>query len=680
MSFSRVWVGVALFFLCFALSDPARAANFSKPLNGWDMYAEIVALVDGGHANEAKRYLERADPGKIRRLPALYRNRILYLNAWFSPPKTFSGPSLRKINRFSGNLGDLLLWKGMMRGHFSGSKILGLRRKFAAMYPASPLYHGVGREGDISARALWEKSLEAVSRGDVDKARAYWQTLVAQHPLSPESGLAVLRLPPGGLGGDILVPRWNTLSSMGMGAQVLRETKSYLSRSQPFPYRDEASLLRARELGRAGKTDEGKSVLENALSEKGIRLSVSLEAERCLLMDRPRHEFACIHRFLEKYPRSVAGRKLAILALRDDILNPLPAPDPLWKTPDELLWFPEGQDSLWLYGLDAYFRGDKSKALELWKRLADFYRESGDPSGVRIGRVDYFLGRMNGMLGDDRGSKAWYRQTIQDAPDSVYAVWAGLSCGGNCPPAKLRLHWTGRSNPRISRSNRSRLLRLVQMGLWGPAWGLYLISQDTSRIGMRINRYGDFDLSVTPEMRFKLVQALSGGDAGGIRIAEGETIHPQVLEGIRQSGVDRNWALSIARQESRFDAEALSIDGAIGVMQLMPHTAVATAKVDPGGQYRILEKNLGNIRNPLINSYLGSRYLGRLMEVYPHNPERAVASYNAGMHMVVRWKRLASEDWDFFVEGIPFKETRRYDREVLWNYMYIHAHHRGLGG
>ncbi len=397
-------------------------------------------------------------------------------------------------------------------------------------------------------------------------------------------------------------------------------------------------------------------------------------------MTRPRHEFACIHHFLEKYPRSVAGRKLSILALRDDILNPAPSPDPLWKTPDDLLWLSEGQDSLWLYGLDAYFRGDKSKALERWKRLADFYQESGDPSGMRIGRVDYFLGRMNGLLGDDKAAKAWYRQAISDAPDSVYAVWAGLSCGGNCRPARLSLHWTGRSDPKISRSTRSRLLRLVQMGLWGPAWGLYLVSQDTSRIGVRMLRYGDFDFSVTPEMKLKLVRALSGGDNGGIRIAEGETVHPRILEGISQSGVDRSWALSIARQESRFDAEALSIDGAIGVMQLMPHTAVATAKVDPAGRYRLLEKNLGNIRDPLINSYLGSRYLSRLMKVYPHNPERAVASYNAGMHTVVRWKRLASEDWDFFVEGIPFKETRRYDREVLWNYMYIHARHRGLGG
>lgn len=682
MSFNRARIAASLVFILvfFGLLHTAFGKSSSIPSDGWDLYARTVALVDSGRMDEARRTLATADPGAIRRLPSVYRDRILFLNAWLSPPKSFSGPSIRKINRYAGSLGDLLFWKGMVRGGFSSTRNAGLRKKFAEMYPSSPLYHGVGRESRTSARAIWQKSLKAASAGDGDLARGYWQTLVAKHPLSPESGLAALRMSPGHMGGEVLLPRWNTLSSMGMGSEVLRETKAYLSRPQPFPYRDEAYLLRAQELGKAGREEEGKSLLERALADKGIKLSAPLEAERCLLATRPQHEFSCIHGFLEKFPASVAGRKLAILALRDDILKPFSAQDPLWKTPSGLLWTSEGQDALWLYGLDSYFRGDKATALGRWKELTDFYGESGDPTGVRVGRVDYFMGRTNGMLGNEQEAMKWYRRAIQEAPDSVYAVWAGMSCGGQCHPAELKLHRARMADPKLSLFTRARLLRLVQMGLWGPAWGLYLLSQDASRVGTRIVRYGAFDLSVTPEVRLRLVRALSGGDPETVRIAEGESIHPQILEGIRQSGVDRNWALSIARQESRFDAEALSIDGAIGVMQLMPRTAVAAAKTDSGGLYRLLEKNLGVVRNPFINSYLGSRYLGRLMEAYPHNPERAVASYNAGMHMVVRWKRLASEDWDFFVEGIPFKETRRYDREVLWNYMYIHSHHRELGG
>jgi soluble lytic murein transglycosylase len=681
MSFNRARAAVPIMFVLISgLLHPAFGASSQISSDGWDVYAQTVAMVDAGRMDEARRVLAAADPGKIRRLPPVYRDRILFLNAWLSPPKSFSGPSIRKINRYAGNLGDLLFWKGMVRGGFSSTKMAGLRKKFAEMYPSSPLYHGLGRESRTSARAIWQKSMDASSDGDGDLARSYWKTLVAKHPLSPESGLAALRLSPEHLGGGVLIPRWMTLSSMGMGSEVLRETKAYLSRERPFPYRDEAYLLRAQELGKAGRAEEGKSLLESALGEKGIKLSAPLEAERCLLSARPRNEYSCIHGFLEKFPASVTGRKLAILALRDDILKPFSAQDPLWKTPSGLLWTPEGQDALWLYGLDSYFRGDKETALGRWKELADFYGETGDPSGVRVGRVDYFMGRTYGMLGNGQEAMKWYRRAIKNAPDSVYAVWAGISCGEQCHPVELKLHRARMADPQLSRSNRSRLLRLVQMGLWGPAWGLYLLSQDTTRIGLRIVRYGAFDMSVTPEVRLRLVRALSGGDPETVRIAAGESIHTQILEGIRQSGVDRNWALSIARQESRFDAEALSIDGAIGVMQLMPHTAVAAAKTDPGGLYRLLEKNLGVVRNPFINSYLGSRYLGRLMEAYPHNPERAVASYNAGMHMVVRWKRLASEDWDFFVEGIPFKETRRYDREVLWNYMYIHSHHRELGG
>ena len=107
-------------------------------------------------------------------------------------------------------------------------------------------------------------------------------------------------------------------------------------------------------------------------------------------------------------------------------------------------------------------------------------------------------------------------------------------------------------------------------------------------------------------------------------------------------------------------------------MQLMPPTALSVARQSGSPVYPDIVRNLGNIRLQENNSYLGGLYLKRLMDKYPHNPERAVASYNAGMHSVVRWTGLEKEDWDFFVEGIPFKETRRYDREVLWNYLFIH--------
>ena len=50
----------------------------------------------------------------------------------------------------------------------------------------------------------------------------------------------------------------------------------------------------------------------------------------------------------------------------------------------------------------------------------------------------------------------------------------------------------------------------------------------------------------------------------------------------------------------------------------------------------------------------------------------AVASYNGGPNAVKRWmiKHKASgiQDMDYFVENIPFRETRGYVRKVFANY------------
>ena len=154
-----------------------------------------------------------------------------------------------------------------------------------------------------------------------------------------------------------------------------------------------------------------------------------------------------------------------------------------------------------------------------------------------------------------------------------------------------------------------------------------------------------------------------------------------ILRGFRESGVPTLWALSIARQESRFRDRSLSVDGALGVMQLMPRTALAVAEQNDESLRRSLGRNLGKVRHPDLNSLIGGLYLKRLIASVPGHPERAIAGYNAGLHAVMSWKTLASADWDFFTEAIPYQETRRYVREVLWNYAYLEKHlERGGGG
>jgi len=68
-------------------------------------------------------------------------------------------------------------------------------------------------------------------------------------------------------------------------------------------------------------------------------------------------------------------------------------------------------------------------------------------------------------------------------------------------------------------------------------------------------------------------------------------------------------------QESRWNAQALSPKGAMGLAQLMPATA----------------RDLGvNPADPISNLNGGARYLRQLLDLFDGNVEKALAAYNAG--------------------------------------------------
>jgi soluble lytic murein transglycosylase len=106
----------------------------------------------------------------------------------------------------------------------------------------------------------------------------------------------------------------------------------------------------------------------------------------------------------------------------------------------------------------------------------------------------------------------------------------------------------------------------------------------------------------------------------------------------------------VIEAESKFDTEARSTAGAVGLMQLTPDTAQAIALNTHGSKFR-----LSDLTNPDINVRYGSWYLRRLLDKY-HNERLALAAYNAGQGNVDSW--LAQH------EGIQFAQTRAYVDKV----------------
>ncbi|HET9387799.1 MAG TPA: transglycosylase SLT domain-containing protein, partial [Gemmatimonadales bacterium] len=126
-------------------------------------------------------------------------------------------------------------------------------------------------------------------------------------------------------------------------------------------------------------------------------------------------------------------------------------------------------------------------------------------------------------------------------------------------------------------------------------------------------------------------------------------------------GIDSRLFAALVRQESTFDADALSSAGARGLAQLLPSTAAILA--------RGLDVTFHPewITVPDLNLHLGAAHLAELIKRFGR-VDAALAAYNAGPTPVRRWlKRTGAEDPDRFIELIPYPETRGYVRSLLRN-------------
>ena len=136
------------------------------------------------------------------------------------------------------------------------------------------------------------------------------------------------------------------------------------------------------------------------------------------------------------------------------------------------------------------------------------------------------------------------------------------------------------------------------------------------------------------------------------------------------NGLDPMLVAGLARQESAFDAEAVSRMGAVGLMQIEPATGRKLAR-----KLRVRYSH-ARLHDPEYNLRLGSVYLADLLAAYG-TPEAALAAYNAGEDRVTAWTAGQSyQETAEFVESIPFTETREYVQIVLRNanlYRQIYA-------
>ncbi len=131
----------------------------------------------------------------------------------------------------------------------------------------------------------------------------------------------------------------------------------------------------------------------------------------------------------------------------------------------------------------------------------------------------------------------------------------------------------------------------------------------------------------------------------------------------KQYGLAPEFVAGVINVESGFNKNATSNAGAMGLMQLMPNTAIEIAANLNYDDFKITD-----LYNPAINIEFGCYYLSYLNYIFPNNINNVLAGYNAGLTNVNYW--LLNETYSS--DGIvlittPYQETNNFIVKVKRN-------------
>jgi soluble lytic murein transglycosylase len=317
-----------------------------------------------------------------------------------------------------------------------------------------------------------------------------------------------------------------------------------------------------------------------------------------------------------------------------------------------------------------------------------------DRSWGGAGRAAYYRARVAQLAGDADDAKRRYAAIVADEPLSFYMLLAYArlraiddsaaraavqTAVGREPPGPFLTH----EHEELASPAFDRFERLLEVGevdaarREASAAGLVGEGSDPEvvwTVAWSYVRAGAPDLGHS-FARGRLVDFRSHWPAGRWKLAW-QVAFPRPWDDVVSSesasaGISSALTWAIMREESAFNPEAHSAANAIGLMQLLGGTARLVARGTT------LPFDDASLRRPEVSIALGTRLLGSLRTSFSANPSLAIAAYNGGAGAVRRWLgERGADDFDVFVERIPFDETRNYLKRVLASeaaYAYLYA-------
>jgi soluble lytic murein transglycosylase len=116
-----------------------------------------------------------------------------------------------------------------------------------------------------------------------------------------------------------------------------------------------------------------------------------------------------------------------------------------------------------------------------------------------------------------------------------------------------------------------------------------------------------------------------------------------------------SWLVGVVRQESRFDTQARSAAGAVGLAQLVPETL------------QRLGMDASAAGHADVSLTLAAAELARLATAFGGRLGPAAAAYNAGDPVVIAWSGTLGDSRSevLFAIAVPYRETSTYVLKVF---------------
>ncbi|MBI4402454.1 MAG: transglycosylase SLT domain-containing protein [Nitrospirae bacterium] len=526
-------------------------------------------------------------------------------------------------------------------------------------------------------------------------AQSSLRQIWVRYPHTPEAREAMDRLARDGNGHawrpapDDLYERALSFFALALHEEAVDELQKFLAAAPTHPRRQEARLKFGLALIRLKRYEQARQVLQELASERTTEASeAAVWLARIHLRLDDGERLLALHQSLPKLSLS-AEQKAAIIMFVGMWLEDQGQYDQAIVKYRQVVKIgePAGQrlEALWRTGWIQYRTGRFREAVETFQEVV---KDKDDAQFTP--QALYWMAR---ALERQKSGKAadLYLELCRQYP---YTYYCQLAQSRVELPIVMSLSDNGipQASAQLPREARSEVGRDVH---YRKAAELKLLGmdQDAAReLASLIERYAR-DRDALLELSALLSEA--GAHSQALRVARlhfrdslerGGESAPSVLWNVAyptaylptiraQTGnqVDPYLVAAIIREESQYDARAVSRVGAVGLMQVMPATAQAMAR-----KLGFPDVMRDDLFDQDTNIRFGSRYLEQLLRQFSGNVLHAVAAYNAGPVAVSAWiLKLTDKEPDEFVELIPFQETRQYVKRVLRSYREYHRLGRG---